>query len=288
MSENITHFAVCEDCLRLMQNVTSISDAFKEVTKDHPDLARMGSVTRGTARFNLHLLERIRDGWAGRRPGEHLEAKLAYILGTVCHRAADLTMKPIFVAEAPEDQQQPTTVSIYHDIFAFREIYKEGFEKPYSPQMFGMASELEEHFRLLMQRALLALHTFIPDQSDPEGWLEKLFARRQQFYVDITRYAQAYTDPDPDEWRRYIVDVNYYDAGDGLIALARQVQNGDSIADSAVVEALTPGQNQSQYGQALLRGMRYLVAASEFFAGQVSVDSLQASWEFTDQEKSHA
>jgi hypothetical protein len=277
MSENITHTAVCDDCLRLMSHNPDICDAFKQAAAKHLDIARLGSVTRSTDRFNPDLLKQLRDGWDNRQPKDNFEPKLAYSLGALCHRAADRTMKPVFVQAAPEDTQSPKDVSIYHDVFLFREVYKEGVEKPYSPVMFGMKTHFEEHFRLLFQRALLELHTFIPDLTDAEAWLEKLFAFRQKFYVDIARYAEAYYHPNPEETRRYITEVNFYDENDDLIQLARAIQVGDTIVEDAVRKAFETGRNESKYAQALLLGLRYLTATNRFFTSAMKLDELKST-----------
>lgn len=51
MSENITHTAVCDDCLRLLSQTPEICDAFKRAAANHLDIARLGAVTRSTDRF---------------------------------------------------------------------------------------------------------------------------------------------------------------------------------------------------------------------------------------------
>jgi len=278
MSENITHFAVCDDCLRLMSQMAEIHPAFRQVAAEHRDVARLGAVTRSTDSFNPALLQRVRDGWEARQPQENLERKLAFSLGGLLHRASDRAMKPVFDTLGAGDTQDPTDVSIYHDIFMFREIYKGGTELPYSPAMFGETTEFEEVFRVLAQRALLAMHTFIPDRSDPEGWLDRLFKARQDFYVSIRRYADAYYHPDPAKWQAYIVDAHFYDAGDDLIRYARAVQNGEAVPDGAVTAAHDAARPRSKYAEALQRGVGYLRAANRFFLHQITLDEAKAAW----------
>lgn len=285
MSENITHTAVCDDCLRLMSAMPDICDEFKQATANHLDIAHLGAVTRSTDKFNPELLKRLRDGWKDRQPKDNFEPKLAYSLGALSHRAADRTMKPVFRQAAPEDRQSPKDVSIYHDVFLFREVYKEGVEKLYSPAMFDMKTEFEEHFRILFQRALLGMHTFIPDLTDPSAWLDKLFKFRQRFYVEIARYADAYYHPDPEKTRRFVIDVNFYDADDDLIQLARSIQAENPIGEEVVHEAIKhvlersegSGKNESKYAQALIRGLQYLIAANRFFRGVLSFDELKSA-----------
>lgn len=279
MSENITHIAVCDDCLRLMSQMPRICGAFKQAVTDYLDIAHLGAVTRSTDSFNPGLLKRLRDNWADRKPKDNFESKLAYSLGALCHRAADRTMKPVFKQAAPDDPQSPKDVSIYHDIFLFREVYKDGVEKPYSPEMFGMKTPFEEHFRVLLQRALLSIHTFIPDRANAEAWLDKLFSLRQSFYVEIARYTEAYYHPDPQKTQRYVIDVNFYDADDDLIRLARAIQTGDDVGKSAVDEAFGSGRNESKYAQALAHGLRYLIAANQFFNSDMPLDELKIAFD---------
>ena len=279
MSENITHTAVCDDYLRLMSQMSGICDAFKQSAVEHLDIAQLGAVTRSTDRFNPELLKRLRDNWDKRQPKDNFELKLAYSLGALCHRAADRTMKPVFEEAAPDDKQSPKDVSIYHDVFLFREVYKEGVEKPYSPEMFGMETPFEEHFRVLFQRALLSIHTFIPDVGNAEEWLDKLFSRRQQFYVEIARYAKAYYHPNPEKTRRYIVDVNFYDSNDDLVKFARAIQSGKAVDEDAVKNALASGKNESKYAQALARGLGYLKVANRFFIGKMSFEDMKTAFD---------
>lgn len=279
MSEHITHVAICDDCLRLMGRLPGISDAFRSVAVEHLDVARLGSVTRSTDRFNPQLLARIARGWEVRTPQERLEPKLAFSLGALCHRAADRTMKPIFARVAPEDPQDPKTVSIYHDVFLFREVYREGVEKPYSPTMFGASTEFEEHLRVLLQRALLGMHTFIPDCDHAEEWLDRLLATRQEFYVQIPRYAEVYHHPDPDKVRRYLTDARFYSAEDDLIRLARAIQRGGAVPEGAVAESLAADGEESEYARALRRGLRYLGTANRLFLGELTMDEARAEWE---------
>lgn len=279
MSENITHIAVCDDSLRLLVQMPETCQAFRSAISEHLDIAELGAVTRSTDRFNPNLLQRIRDGWETRRPEQNLERKLAYSLGALCHRAADRTMKPIFAQVAPEDTQNPKTISIYHDVFLFREVYKEGVEKPYSPAMFASETAFEEHFRVLVQRALLSIHTFIPDLTDPEGWLDRLFKLRQDFYVALSRYAETYYHPDPELTQRYLTEVNFYNPKDDLIRLARMVQTGHAVTSDAVERALHSGQSESRYAYALRRGLGYLRAANRFFIGALDLDGLKTACE---------
>jgi len=281
VSENITHTAVTDDCARLALHSPAICAAFKEVLGQHLEIARLGGVTRGGGKFVVPLLDELRQSWPARAQGDVMEQKLAFVLGWLAHRAADLQMKPIFHAVDGDCPHDPTDCSVYHDVFLFREVYGGGREEPYAPEMLEatMASapaarafeveEIESLFRSVWQRALIGLHTFIPDAEDIDVWLERLFKTRQLFYVDIQRYAGAFADPDPDKVKRFIVDVHFYEGQDPLIRLARSIQRGAPEAGIDLQEALDAAASQSQYARALRRGYLYLQAASDFFERRI-------------------
>jgi hypothetical protein len=266
MSENITHTAVTDDCARLAIDSATICAPFKEVLSRHLDIARLGGITRAGGKFVVPLLRRYREAWSGSEPDDVLAQKLAFVLGWLCHRAADLQMKPIFRAVDGACVEEPTDCSVYHDVFLFRTVYADGRGEPYAPGILSLdTSALEDVLRSLWQRALLGMHTFIPDQQDVEGWLEQLFETRQRFYVDIERYAQAFANPDPDKTRRFIDEVNFYQERDDLIRLARSIQGGTREPEIDLPAALNAAVTQSQYAQALRRGYLYLEAASDYF-----------------------
>ena len=280
MSENITHTAVTDDCARLVDYSPSICTPFKEVFAQHLEIARMGGLTRSGGPFVIEQLRRYRELWSTTGLDDLTSQKLAFVLGWLCHRAADLQMKPIFRAVDADCALKPTDCSVYHDVFLFRTVYADGHGEPYVPGILSLdAGELEDALRSLWQRALIGMHTFIPDQEDVEGWLERLFKTRQRFYVDIDRYAEAFADPDPDKVRRFLDEVNFYEAGDPLIRLARSIQVGTPEAETDLFAALDAAAMQSQYAQALRRGYLYLEAASSYFQRQINEDALADAFE---------
>ena len=286
MSENVTHTGVLDDCFRLMQVSDEICDAFKEVAQSQNDFARFGGITRSGDRFTVQLLTDFRERWADRKPEDKLEPKLAFVLGWLTHRAADRQMKPVFREAEPDRTQSPSDCSVYHDAFVFKEVFAGGKEAPYSTATFeaGMQSlpvagalgvaDVETFFRALLQRALIELHTFIPDRDDIEPWLEKLATLRQQFYVDVDRYAAAIYRPDPVKVKRFITDVNFYDGEDPIVAATRGIQHGEGVTASQVKEA-AGAEAKSHYAQALQMGYGYLCAASDFFTSDMTPEALK-------------
>lgn len=287
MSENVTHTGILDDCFRLMQVSDEICDAFKEVAESQNDFARLGGITRSGDRFTVQLLESFRQRWAERKSDDKLEPKLAFVLGWLTHRAADRQMKPVFRDAEPNPTHSPTDCSVYHDAFVFKEVFAGGKEAPYNTATFeaGMQSlpvaaavdsaDVEAFFRALLQRALIEMHTFIPDRENIEPWLEKLSTLQQRFNVDIDRYAAAIYKPDPEKVKRFITDVNFYDPNDPIIVVARGIQRIGGVTASQVKEAAA-AEAKSHYGQALQMGYGYLCAASEFFKSDMEPEVLKA------------
>ena len=283
MSENITHMAVLDDCFRIVLNLEKVHPALHEVVRTQRDIARLGTITRGGDSHTVQLLESFRQRWATRQPEDRLEAKLAFVLGWLCHRAADRQMKPLFREVEPGRPVSPAECSIYHDAFLFHEVYADGREQPYQPRMFDFLNlsreaglnpdAVMEVVHAAFSRALLELHTFSPNPQDAEGWIDRLFKLQQVFRVDIERYARAIASPDPDKVRRFIIDTNFYDRQEPIIRVARAIQRNQPVEPSEVASAAEAAA-QTHYGKAVKMSVDYIRAASEFLERQISRDGL--------------
>jgi hypothetical protein len=151
--------------------------------------------------------------------------------------------------------------------------------------MFGQAfrtlassinvSGIEELLHVLLRRALIGMHTLIPDVENPEGWIDRIYRRRQEFHVDLERYNRAITEPDPAKVQTYIAEDGFYDRSESIISTARRLQHGELVSYDEIVVALE-APAESHYGQALAIGMRYLKAASDFFVGDLDRETLEA------------
>jgi hypothetical protein len=61
MSENVTHVFVCDDVVRLASRLDAVPDPFKEVLRDHLDLARLGAATRSADKWSAEIVAWARD-----------------------------------------------------------------------------------------------------------------------------------------------------------------------------------------------------------------------------------
>jgi hypothetical protein len=283
MSEHITHTAVMDDGARLAIHSKEICEAFKLAFSKRLDIARFSAMTRSGDNFTVRLLRDVREKWPERRDGDMLVEKLAFLLGWRCHLAADRTFKPVYRILQPEhymkpndDSSPPSDVTVYHDVTVFREVYGSGRNDPFVPSALdyrleshpgakGMpAGQLERLTTAMWQESLLGIQSVKPSN------------RFQKVILDVQRYAQAYHTPDPDLLRRYIVEPNFYDSRDPVIALARSIQRGEPRKDIDLAAAVAAAPKQSQYAQALERAYRYLAAASEYFTGKIGERELEA------------
>lgn len=288
MSENVTHTAVVEDCFLAMFASDRICDAFKEAGRDHIGISQFGSVTRSGDKFTVPLLEKYRASWQERKEADRLSFKLAYVLGWLCHRAADRQMKVVFREAEPESREFPTDCSIYHDGFIYRKLYKDNANTPfpYRAAHFetGMTSlpaasavstaSLETAHRFLWQRFLLGLHAFVEESGASDDWLDRLHARHQEQVIALKRYEEAALAPDASKFRRFVTETNFYDDEDAILQVTQALRRGER-ASSETVDRAFESEPTSQYAQAVKLGFGYLVAASEYFEGKIDQETLK-------------
>lgn len=95
MSEHITHIAVYDDTVRLIQYSDRFTGAFKESTSKEFDTGLVTSGTNGNHIWAVPLLEEYRIKYkAGDHSRETLK-KISAAIGWITHRASDLVQKPV-------------------------------------------------------------------------------------------------------------------------------------------------------------------------------------------------
>ncbi|TBL69693.1 hypothetical protein [Paenibacillus thalictri] len=288
MSENVTHTAVVEDCFLMMFASERICEAFKEAGRSQIRFSQYGSVTRSGDKFTIALLDKYRASWHERKEADRLSYKLAFVLGWLCHRAADRQMKVVFREAEPESREFPTDCSIYHDAFIFHKLYENNPNTPfrYRTAHFenGMTSlpaaaavkvnDAAASLRFMWQRMLLGLQTFVPQTADEAVWLGKLHAKHQEQVIHLERYAEAVVTPDPVKVRRFIADTCFYSDDDRILRLCRALRQGERPLDEEI-EAAFAEEPASQYAQAVKLGFGYLRSASDYFEGLIDEETLK-------------
>lgn len=286
MSDHIGHLGICDDTFRLAILHPAIHPTLKLVISEHRADAHMGSVTRGADNWSVDLV-----AWAGsevKRPDGQRDPlvlrKLAFVLGSLTHRAADRLTKPITncwprgsAHHGPDDEANES--KIMQDIFVFKEVFGSGIGQgadPFTaaalaPTATEGEAKLEEYFRVLLRRALIAMHTIAPDSQNIHPWLTAFLQRMQTFPKSLEQYAALAARWDPAKVKKYLTDKHFYCRDDALIRLARNIQRGSTVtADQLAAAHAATDRTNSRYARALARALDYLLAAGELFDGRLA------------------
>jgi hypothetical protein len=289
MSEHVVHTGILEDSAAIMPYLKEISGDFVQAVQNHIGFARLGCITVAGDSFSFRLLEEYKPLWKNR--DDLLEAKLAFVVGWVSHRACDRQMKPIWnvieISGRGSDANpavSPTECSVYHEgtlynlyyadnsVFRFA-IFPEQLSAQTGSELFNLplaAEFIESSYAMNM----MDIQTIPPPPTD-QRFIEELSLRAQKFYVDISRYARAAGLPDPDLKRKYVTAINWYDEKDSIIMLARLLRQGGKPSIRMVDQAMqTPA--ASHYGKALQLSLRYICSAAAYFSeGTMDIDTLK-------------
>ena len=295
MSEYLAHVAVLDDAARLAQRSPTIPEPVQSALRHHTEWARIGAMSRGNHLYTVPLLTDYRDRLAAGGLDEPTRQRLAFVMGWIAHRAADIYVKAMHRATLPEryyfqDERLGGTVSVprlWNDIDLYREVYRDGgrggippgllsrdlADHPAASALDASAAEPVVHARAMAEMA--ALHASVADESTPfEARLDAFLEARQPLYVLLERYADRVERPDPEERQRHSVAARFYDAGDPLLQLAEALREGetpDVDLGGAVAAAEAEG---SQYAQILALTLRWFDAAGDFLAGRTTPDAL--------------
>jgi hypothetical protein len=285
MSEHITHLAVAEDSIRLALHDSDFSDHIRFAVNSYPHILQLGSVTRSGDTFIFPLITEWKKDWEREDPRSK---QMAYILGWAGHLAADRTFKPVFritdLAYYVRGYPGPAHASIYHDAITFSQVYHDGETAPFHPSALQPAAythpaadilpvtRLEEAMGFNFAGHLAEFKTFLPNEiADWEKQWEAIENEKQRFYVGIDRYTEAHHNSDAHRMRQYIIDPNFYNADDPIIALTRALQEGRSTSIS-LKDALEGTDDQSLYAQSLKLGYDFMMACSHYFEGNIDLE----------------
>jgi hypothetical protein len=282
MSDHIAHLGICDDSFRLAALHPEIHPAFKQVMATHRDIAHLGAVTRTADKWSADIIVHARD----HADDPLARQKLAFVLGALTHRAADRLTKPITNCwkgspDAGPSGGEANESKIMQDILVFREVYGSGrgaFADPFTETVLaGPLTEAghraEQYFRVLLRRALIAMHTIAPDPDNIQPWLTEFLSRLQTWPKSLRQYAELAAEWDPVKVQRYLIEKNFYCRDDALIVLARDIQRGSTVSPQRVAAVVAgTGKSNSRYARALAKAIEYLVAAGELYAGTIELD----------------
>lgn len=300
MSDMLTHWAICDDSLRLMGADQRVEPAFGDACKSFPQVVRVGACTRGGGQWMPILFERAREGWEGADTEPGAKKKLAWAVGGITHQACDTVAKPYLSVhagsewslthgvlsgrpnargrESEVDAEEVMTCSAYCDTHVFRKVYLSGTEDPFSKLFLADLGSAGRTFEALVntmfQRSLMAAHTLKPPQPHDDetflAWFDDVMGYLQPLYLDTSIWVKAFNDPDPALMEKYAIETRFYRDDDPIVEVARALHAGQSVAQPDLEAASADGLNQSMYGQGLELSLRYLHNASAFWQGRAS------------------
>lgn len=293
MSEHITHIAVYDDTVRLLNYSDRITAAFKESTTKEFDSGWIACGTNGNHLWAVPLLEEYREKYkAGDRSRDTLR-KIAAAIGWITHRAADLVQKPL---EAILDAEQNPNFngqeqSAYFDTIAFREVFKGG---KYSPTPFQPMSRavlekdmkshpaaaafdvegLEIAFSHFYLGEALNNHEFVSKQDNFEKWFDQFMANKQKFSEDLDMYISGFNQPEKAKTAKYIETIKYFNASDTIMRLLQSIREGKPDRSISIDVAVAATACQSQYSKMVANSFTMISFASDYFEGKIDKSSL--------------
>ncbi len=148
-------------------------------------------------------------------------------------RAGRATLEVYTAAEPASPEER-----LRRDARLLRELAKrEGGNAPVSPEQIACL------FDTLSRRVLIAIHTYIPDEKDVEGWMERLIRLHEAMEAYWRGLAEAAT-------RAEVVRDDWYDAADPIVRAAAALHHG--VLDPAAVAEALALQPRCTYGRLLV------------------------------------
>lgn len=293
MSEHITHVAVYDDTVRLMNHQKRFTNAFIESTSKEFDSGWVASGSNGNHLWAVPILEEYRAEYSGGDRSSEALRKISAAIGWITHRAADLVVKPVL--ESVDYENHPVyneqEQSAYHDIVVFQKVFKGGryspsLPEPITPATFehNMKSHpasgkfdiegLETAVSHYYMNEFLLNQSFLANVENFDSWFDMFFASRQKFSEDLDMYIHANINPDKVKQGKYVDIYRYYTDNDQIIRLARSIQDGKPDGSIRLEVAIDAAKNQSMYAKILANSYIMLCYASDYFDGKTDKDAL--------------
>ena len=297
LSEYLTHIAVLDDAARLAQRMPSLPAPVRTALERHTEWARTGAMTRGNHLYTVPLLTAYRDRLEAGPLDDATLQRLAFVMGWIAHRAADLYVKATHRAIDPEEYyftperegDMTSLPRLWNDLDVYREVYASGargvarvglFTRdleglPAAASLDVSAVEPVVHSRAGAEMA--HLHMTVADERAPfAARVDAYLDAYQPLYVRLDRYADR-VELRPEERQRFSTATRFYDASDPLLQLAEALRVGRAARldlEAALIDAETSG---SQYAQMLAMTMRWYADAGRVLEGDMTPEALVRS-----------
>lgn len=269
---NLVPFFVVEDVLRLIQYSNldqKLIDAL-EVNQAFIHLASANNLPRED------LNNMIRDSlskWSSEDTLDEGQTQASYLIGSILFPRIDSYLP----YELPSYQMGETIPPLSEEAIGFDILVMQAIFQAepwngddYLDKMLPAAEkeELSHLFHLIRQRNLIRTHTFRPEFSNVEPWLENFLQYHHLIEVENQRYADLYLNPD--SINMHASWIKFYNAKDDIIQLARDTQVGISESTINLSDAIKNSPNQSTYAQILASCIEEIKAWDRCISGEIT------------------
>ena len=277
ISEHLVHTAVLRDSMLLMERLDGVDNDLKALMHRYSTFAQLGCITVSGDVFSYKLLQQFKEDVKKEDP--YREAKIAFVMGWISHRACDRVMKIIW-KEAQfkgrgtdvDPNVSPYECSIYHEAEAFKLYFEHENDYlfalfPDEMQRYAGPRQLNQEWAYAMVQGSFAANLLniqtIPDNLIDQTRFEELCMRVQKFYVDLARYRRAICTPISENYEEFVKKIDWYNANDSIIKAVIAIRQGEELSSDEVQNAVNASAS-SHYAHALMLSMQYILSANHY------------------------
>ncbi len=269
---NLLPVFMVEDVLRLIHH-SSIQEKLIDALQINRSFVHLGAANNLSNDYRLKMIKDSLEKWGNEATFDEGQTQVSYLLGSVLYPLIDKHL-PYQLPERSSELQLPPLPdeAIYFDVMLMRAMYSaEPFLSDQDRQQALAGTKVEdlvELLHLIRQRNLIRTHTFRPEFSDVESWLEDFLRYHHVLEEEDRRYAVIYLNPqsiqNEDTWH------NFYKQSDDIIQLARDTQVGISESGIDLQEARKSARQQSTYAQTLALCLDEISQWSDCIEGKIN------------------
>ncbi len=265
----LTSYAVLEDSANLASQSNLVSENIASLVLADPNvniasnLSRFGAMiqvseTEVQKSLNKHVAEMKTLMTASPENEEMQEQldvsqrKVSLLLGWYLATGVREVLAPVYEPNPKLADRQPTEMAIYHDMEVLRQ--RAGTGASIS------TAEVEALFNGLQPRMIARTHTLTPDYDDGIDWTVRVSHWRDDTMQLMQEYADAFVKPHPEKVKLFITDMNFYDANEPVLQLAKTARKGGSVNSNELKTAMS--QAQSIYAKSVAKGIEALAHAN--------------------------
>ena len=261
--------ALTEDCFDLAFVLPELSTLTKAALAGDIDLKIPGNKGRLAPSLRLEteaLPEVLNKMKEPTKEAKSVQAdKLSFLLGILANNALRDQLQPVYAQYADESQE----LSIYQDTYLLKTLAgNDAAQVKYD--------DLSQLLKVLLPRTITRVHTLIPDSQNGPDWVVRMGQWRKDNHALMEQYARIYTQPESAKEKKYVREVNFYNADDAIIQLARKTQNGERVDEKDLNQQIEAAQSGSgsRYARALATGVHRIRAVDKFLQASIDASAL--------------